>query len=111
PVVSKEAHVVEEIRISRKTVDHKETIKDKLKKTDVDIVDLERGRQGRRHFESSPAYEYGSALAADPRYRNRDWTEVMPEARRNWEARGQGAWREVAEAVREGWESFRRRAA
>jgi len=83
-------------------------VRDKVGKTDVDIVDLESGKT-RRYFESSPAFEFGSALAKDSRYHNRPWADVVPEARRNWEARGQGSWKEVAEAVRDGWDSSRNR--
>lgn len=52
----------------------------------------------------SPAYEYGSMLASDPRWReSRSWDEVEVEARRGWQERSQDAWEDVKDAVRTGW--------
>jgi stress response protein YsnF len=122
-VVSKEAHVIEEITIGKSVVDHEEKIRGKLRKTSVDVEGLssekEResgfrqdfstrfGKLGRNYSEYAPAYEFGSALASDARYLNRDWTSMEFEARRQWEARGRGSWKDFGDAVRHGWESTR----
>ena len=61
---------------------------------------------GRSFEEYAPAYEYGSAVACDPRYRGYGWSTIEPELRRDWEMCVEGgAWRHVKEAVRYGWES------
>lgn len=55
-----------------------------------------------------PAYQYGYALAADERYRTRDWDEIEPEARQKWEQEARpGPWEEMKEAVRFAWEEVR----
>ena len=125
PVVVKEPHVREEITISRKIVDHEEKIRDKVKKTQVDIEGLEParardvefkkdfttrfGKLGRNYSDYAPAYELGSNLASDARYRNRDWSDVENEARNLWESKRQGSWKDFSEAVRQGWQTIRGR--
>jgi uncharacterized protein (TIGR02271 family) len=127
PVISKEAHVVEEIRISKKAVDHQERITDKVRRTSIDIEGSESGklkdadfrndfsarfgRLGRSYSEYAPAYELGSTLATDERFATRDWNGIEFEARRQWEAKGQGSWKDFRDAVRYGWDKFRRKAA
>jgi hypothetical protein len=69
------------------------------------------GRLGRSYSEYAPAYELGSTLAMDERYRNRDWNDIEFEARRQWDAKGQGSWKDFRDAVRYGWEKSRRKAA
>jgi hypothetical protein len=51
-----------------------------------------------------PAYQYGYKLADDVRYRDRTWTEIEPEVRRDWETRNQGAWEDFKDSVRYAWE-------
>jgi uncharacterized membrane protein len=51
-----------------------------------------------------PAYQYGSYLASEPRYRNRTWTEIEPDIRRDWESRSQGAWEDFKDSIRYAWE-------
>jgi uncharacterized protein (TIGR02271 family) len=127
PVVSKEARVKEEIRISRKVVGHQQKITDKIKKTEVHIEGLEPaklrelefrkdftakyGSSGRNYSDYARAYEFGSVMADDDRYRNREWADIENEARKQWEVKQQGSWKDFAEAVRTGWHSIRRRAA
>jgi uncharacterized membrane protein len=51
-----------------------------------------------------PAYQYGTYLASEPRYRSRSWTEIEPDVRRDWETRGQGAWEDFKDSIRYAWE-------
>jgi len=127
PVVSKEAHVKEEVTVSKKITEHQEKIRDSIRSTEVEIKDLETGRpwesEFRRHFNSrygklgksysdySPAYELGSTLASDERYRNRDWNSVESEARRQWEAKRSGDWNDFRDAIRQAWDTIRGRRA
>lgn len=46
PVVNKEARVVEEVRLSKETTEHEETIRDTVRSTDVDVENL--GKTGTR---------------------------------------------------------------
>jgi hypothetical protein len=62
---------------------------------------------GRSYLDFDPAYRYGYDLAVDERYEGRNWDELEPEARREWERRGAGAWEEFQQAVRHAWNEVR----
>ena len=55
---------------------------------------------GHPYGDYEPAYRYGYALATDPRYDNREWDAIEPEARRGWTEQGRGTWEEFKDAVR-----------
>jgi len=60
---------------------------------------------GGRYEDYEPAYRYGSTIGQDQRYLNRDWTDIEPDARRDWETRYPGsAWERFKAAVQHGWE-------
>jgi hypothetical protein len=67
------------------------------------------GRTGRAYTDYEPAYRYGYTLATDPRYRDRDWDVLEPEARRSWAEHGRGTWDEFKDAVRRAWDRVRGR--
>jgi hypothetical protein len=97
PVITKRAHVVEEIRIHRDRTERVEKINDSLRHTDVDIKEL----AGRRLFDASPyadhfnatyagkgelrqfapAYEFGERLG---RSTKGEFATVEPNAREAW---------------------------
>jgi uncharacterized protein (TIGR02271 family) len=120
-VISKRRRVVEEIVIGRETRERTETITDTVRKTQVHVEELAAddggagesdlralhegtSRRGERFERYEPAYRYGSALGADERYRQAEWTDVEPQARRAWEERNAGTWEEFKDAVRHAWE-------
>lgn len=131
-VIGKEARVVEEIRV-RKDVDERvETVRDTVRRTDVDVEQL--GGNGHRrvtgaswetfepdfrtHYNSTfsragaydrfqPAYRYGYTLASDNRYQGRNWSDVEPEARKAWNAQNQNSWEEFKDAVQYSWDKVR----
>ncbi len=50
------------------------------------------------------AYRYGYDLAAKPAYRNREWDEIVQEARAGWLAEhGDTPWEQVEGAVEHAW--------
>ena len=59
------------------------------------------------HYER--AYRFGAALPEYPAYRNRDWNDVHPDAKSDWEGSNDASWNEVRDAVRYGWERSRSR--
>jgi uncharacterized protein (TIGR02271 family) len=62
-------------------------------------------RGGGVYEDYQPAYRYGSTLASDERYRNRDWNDIEMDARRDWDTRNPGGtWERFKAAVRHGWE-------
>ncbi|MBV9359135.1 MAG: YsnF/AvaK domain-containing protein, partial [Chloroflexi bacterium] len=64
------------------------------------------GTTGARWEEVEPGYRYGWQLQNEPRYRGRAWSDVEPEAQRDWTAAHPTTpWAQVRESVREAWES------
>jgi hypothetical protein len=61
---------------------------------------------GRPYSYYEPAYRYGYMMAMDERYRGRNWSDVEPEVRRQWELEHghQGAWEDFKDAVRHAWD-------
>lgn len=109
PVVRKEARVVEEIILRKDVKERTETVKETVRKTDVNVEQLDRdfrqdfdkrfAGRGYTYEQSRAAYQYGVDLANDPRYHGKSWNEFEPEARRHFEERNPGRWEEFKEAV------------
>jgi uncharacterized protein (TIGR02271 family) len=126
-VVQKRAKVTEEVVVRKDVDQHTETVRDTVRRTDVDVkqtgADMERYRSGwRGHYQThfartgnkyehyEPAYQYGMNLRSDARYRDWDWARLEPEARRSWESRSPGTWEQIKDAVRYAWEDLKQRA-
>ena len=119
-VVAKQARVVEEVVVSKEVNERTETVRDRVRRTDVQI---ERGddEDFRRHWaatgagsgltyeQSSGAYGYGCELGRDERDRSRQWSDVEGEARTRWEERNPGTWDRFQEPVRYAWDKTRGR--
>jgi hypothetical protein len=55
----------------------------------------------------APAYRYGTEMAADPRYRGRNWDDVEMDLRSDYERHyPDSAWERMKSAVRHGWDSI-----
>jgi hypothetical protein len=67
------------------------------------------GHTGRRYTDYEPAYRYGYTLATDPRYSDREWDVIEPEARRGWAEHGRGTWDDFKDSVRRAWDRVRGR--
>jgi len=134
PVVAKRARVVEEVVVNKETTERTERVSDTVRHGEVDVEKLDAGSAARpaagamknydeydadyrSHWQSAygtaggayeqylPAYRYGSMLAEDDRYRNRQWDDIEADARRDWETRYPGgAWNKFKAAVRHGWD-------
>ena len=123
PVVSKQARVTEEIRVGKDTTEREQTIRDTVRRTEVNVEDL--GKSGdsalhsdfRRDFDTrygasvgnydeyAPAYNYGYAMAADPRYRGKRFDEVEPDLRSDYGRRyPNSTWEKMKESIRYGWD-------
>jgi uncharacterized protein (TIGR02271 family) len=135
PVVRRQARVVEEVVVSKDVEEQTETVRDTVRRTEVEVEPLgaEHPREARsfdtydadfrRHYTTTfasggqsqayerwaPGYRYGYELARDPRYAGHDWTALEPEARRGWEAQQKGTWEEFKDTVRYAWEKVRGR--
>jgi uncharacterized protein (TIGR02271 family) len=125
PVVVKEARVVEEVAIGKDVQERTETIRDTVRRTDVQVErgeTAERDRslaqyesEWRRHHgaagsgftyeQFAPAYRYGAELVG--RQRGGDWAALESDARRGWEEHHPGTWERFKDAIRHGWLTLR----
>ena len=134
PVVRKRARVVEEVSVHKDVEEHAETVRDTVRRTDVDVEQVgEHAGTETRDFEAympafrqhhtstfadrggaykdyEPAYRYGYELAMNSKYRGTDWKALETEARRDWEARHKGTWDKYRDAIYYGWDQCRVRA-
>lgn len=94
-VVAKEAHVVEEVVVGKDVQQRTETVRDTVRRADVEIEQI--------------GTAYGETLASDQRYAGREWHEVEGEARTNWERdnQGKGTWEEAQGSVKGAWDKLR----
>lgn len=133
-VMDKQARVTGEVVVSKDVDTRTETVRDSVRRTEVEVEDLDASTMDtdydnsefntyestfRQDYDTNyttsdytweqyrPAYQYGYSLATHPQYGTRDWTAVEPEARRNWEERNEGTWEEFKDAVRRGWNEVR----
>lgn len=128
-VVSKQARVVEEVVLGKDVTEHTETIRDTVRRTDVEVEQMGTDSSSsddaymsdwRSHYNTNyansgytfeqytPAYRYGSNLANNNQYRGRSWMEVEPAARTYWEDRNPGTWDRFKDSVRDAWERVSR---
>lgn len=129
-IVSKTAHVVEQVTIGKEVTEHTETVSDTLRRTEVDVeqlgtqasssqtIDDEEFRQhwqsaygttGGRYEDYAQAYRYGATQAKNSRYQGYRWDEVEPQVRTDWESSHTGSlWEHTKQAVRYGWEKIAR---
>lgn len=123
-VVRKDARVVEEVVVGKEVRNRTEQINDTVRRTDVDVEQLgasgasgrfdddkdfrthwqtNYGSSGGRYEDYAPAYSFGSSMAGNERYRNRQWEEVEPQLRSDWESsHPESTWDKVKDAVRYG---------
>ncbi len=131
-VVKKKARVVEEVVVSKEGSDKTETVRDTVRKTDVDVQKVATtptvthessfetfrptfekhhkshyAKAGATFDQYSPAYEFGHTLAGDAQHRTAEWTTVEPQARKSWEAKHKGTWEEFKDAIHHAWDKAR----
>ena len=111
-VVAKEAHVVEEVIVNKDVEERTQTVRDSVRRTDVEVEQLSGSSASSYSVdESDPNYIYGQTLASDDRYRGREWVDIEADARRDWETQNQGGvWDDFKDSVRSSWERSRGRA-
>jgi uncharacterized protein (TIGR02271 family) len=126
PVVSKRARVVEEVSVGKETTERTDTIRDTVRRTDVNVEKA--GKEAgpttgnydadfRQDFETryagsgvqyesfAPAYQYGYTSASDPRFKNKSWQEVESTLKTDYLRRNPNStWDNIKGAARYGWE-------
>ncbi|MDB5951169.1 MAG: hypothetical protein JWR65_3024 [Massilia sp.] len=138
-VVQKTARVVEEVVIGKEVTQTQQQVNDTVRHTEVDVEQLGANTGSsmgsttgtsmsdddtyyRNHFNSNlassggryedyaPAYGYGSTMASNEQYRGRNWDDVEPSLRSDWETRNTGSsgstWEKMKAAVRHGWDKI-----
>lgn len=106
PVVSKQARVVEEVVVNKDVQHRTETVKDTVRRTDVQVEQTGGLRPGEEHIGD----EFATELARDNRYAGREWNTVEPEARRSFEQRYPGSkWEQFKDTIRRGYDRARRK--
>ncbi len=130
PVVSKQARVVEEVSVNKEASERTETIRDTVRRSDVEVENLSgRNAQGgtagqtyndddfRKDFSTryaasggsyedyAPGYRYGSEIANDPRYKGQDYSSIESQLRDDYARRNpNSSWDRVKDSVRYGWD-------
>lgn len=93
-VVAKSARVVEEVVVNKDVQQRTETVRDTVRRTDVEVE-----RTNDERFR--PAYEFADELSTDTRYRGRTWDTIETDARRSFEQRHPNSkWDEFRDAIR-----------
>lgn len=132
PVVAKQARVVEEVRISKDASERKETVRDTVRRTEVNVENANQGPTAsgsydddfRRDYQTryasaggtsyedyAPAYQYGYQAASDPRYQGRSWDEVESDLRTDYGRRyPNSTWERMKQSIRYGWDKVTGRA-
>ena len=124
-VVGKRSRVVEEVLVGKEATERTETVRDTVRRTDVNVeqTGADSGRSfndysqdfqtdfkknyastGATYDRYAPAYQYGYELGNDPQYVSGDWSSVESRAKNDWSNRGSGSWDDFKSAVRTGWE-------
>ena len=102
-VVNKQARVVEEVVVNKDVQQRTQTVRDTVRRTDVQ-VDQAGGQ------DTQIADRFAQELAADTRYRGREWNTVETDARRSFEQRYPGSkWDEFKDAIHRGYEKVRQK--
>jgi uncharacterized protein (TIGR02271 family) len=125
PVISKEARVKEEVVVGKEAADRKQTIRETVRRTDVEVEKLLDNEEDdfRRHFNSRyssmgedystyrSAYRYAGTMSQEKRYHDKEWIDIENDARKDWERDHPGTWAKYREAIQYGWEKMGRRRA
>ncbi|HEX8915092.1 MAG TPA: YsnF/AvaK domain-containing protein [Humisphaera sp.] len=104
-VVGKTARVVEEVSLNKEAHQRTETVRDTVKRQDVEVEQIAGGQTEERF---RPAYAFADELSQDQRYRGKDWSAVETDARRSFEQRHpQSKWDEMKDAIRSRYDRAR----
>ncbi len=126
PVVSKRSRVKEEVVVGKDATERKEKVRDTVRHTEVKVEQMSEPQTAtatnysddfRRDFQTNyaasggdystmqPAYEYGYAMANDPRYKGKSWNDVESQLKTDYLRRSPNStWDKTKGAVRYGWE-------
>jgi len=130
PVVAKQARVVEEVVVGKEATQRTETIKDTVRRTDVEVEQIPGSehvsrtaptfdtyasdfrnnwqttyaKQGGRYEDYEPAYQYGYALINNPTYRGQNWSAIESNVQQDWNRRYPNTWDRFKNSIRYAWD-------
>lgn len=124
--VAKTAYVIEEVSLGKEVAEKIETIKETLRRQDVQIEEVRAARvfedydsdfrnyvtaklaaKGLTYEQVAPGLKYGYKLATTEPFRSSPWSAVEADARKLWEEKNPGTWEENKAFVKYAWEAVR----
>lgn len=122
-VIGKSARVVEEVSIGKESTQKTETVRDKVRRTNVEVEQMGTRSEDyeadfRKDFQTrfgsakdvsyetyAPAYQYGAKTANDSRYKGKTYDEIESQLKTDYMRNNPNStWDNVKGAVRFGWE-------
>jgi uncharacterized protein (TIGR02271 family) len=101
PVISKQARVVEEVVVGKKVEQQTQTVRDTLRRTDVEVEKLNPDN-------AQMSERFVSELSNDPACRGRDWNDIESHARTTFERKyPQSRWDQFKDSIRSGYQRMR----
>jgi len=124
-VVQKQARVVEEVVVGKEATQRTETIRDTVRRTDVEVQEVAGtgqvgstdwdtydadfrssfSGQGYTYEQARPAFRYGYDLSSSGK--GGDWSSVEADARTSWEQKHPGTWDKFKAHVRQAYDKSR----
>jgi uncharacterized protein (TIGR02271 family) len=124
--VGKTARVVEEVQLGKEVADRVDTIKETLRRQDVQVEEIPALRSFKEYdgdfrtfynknlvnsgvtYENlGPAFHYGYDLATREPFRSSPWTAVEADSKRIWEEKNPGTWDKNKAVIKYAWERVR----
>lgn len=124
--VKKTARVVEEVSLDKEVGQKMETIKQTLRRQDVQVEEVPAARpfdsyqdQFRGFYDKNlansgvsydaiqPSLKFGHSLATREPFRSSPWPAVEADARRIWEEKNPGSWEQSKPVVKYAWDAVR----
>jgi uncharacterized protein (TIGR02271 family) len=124
--VGKTARVVEEVSLGKEVAEKVQTIKETLRRQDVQIEEVPAarsfreydadfrtfytqnlGKSGVTYEKLHPAFHYGYELATREPFRSSPWTAVEADSRRIWEEKNPGTWEQNKAVIKYAWDKVR----
>jgi uncharacterized protein (TIGR02271 family) len=124
--VGKTARVIEEVSLGKEVAEKMETIKETLRRQDVQVEEIPSMRPLKEYesdfrnfytknlaksgvtFETlGPAFNFGYGLATREPFRSSPWTAVEADSKRIWEETNPGTWDKRKAVIKYAWERVR----
>lgn len=113
-VVGKTARVVEEVVVGKEVENQTRTVRDTVRRTDVEVEKLNPNDNSARStsqtagFSAFSADDYTTQLYRDQRFQGREWSTIETDVRSDFERRYPGStWEQVKDSISRGWQKLK----